>query len=111
MQTQQLLPPPTLPQLNADGTLSHSNIKNGVHVTVPVYPGMKRGDQVTVPWEGYPAHPEIGFAAIHTVTQETEPKTYLISYMDVFDRWTRLKLWYHVKDIGDSEVIEVDVVP
>jgi hypothetical protein len=113
MQTvnQQLLPAPSLPQLNADGTLSISRIKGGIHVRIPVYPGMQVGDQVSVPWEGTPAHPEIGYAAIHIVTDAIEPKTYAISYMDVYNKWQKLKIWYHVNRLGDSESVVVDIVP
>ena len=109
-ETQQLLPAPSLPQLNADGTLSLAVIRGGIEVTIPVYPGMKFGDQVTVPWDGQPAHPEVGIAAIHTVTTTIEPKTYWISYLNVFEGWQTLKVWYHVRGIGDSQSITVDVV-
>ncbi|RRV07994.1 hypothetical protein EGJ27_07965 [Pseudomonas sp. v388] len=105
-----VFPAPSLPQLNEDGTLSIASIRGGVEVTIPVYPGMKAGDQVTVPWEGTPAHPEIGFAAIHTVTSDIEPRTYLIPSLDVHDKWKKLKVWYYIKNVGESEAVTVDVV-
>lgn len=112
MQTiNQRLPAPSLPQLNADGTLSISRIRGGVLVQIPVYPGMKVGDQVSVPWEGTPANPEMGFPAIHVVTDAIEPKTYAISYMDVHDKWQKLKVWYRVNRLADSESVVVDIVP
>lgn len=106
-----LLPAPTLPQANPDGTLSLAAIRAGIHVTVPVYPGMKVGDTLTVPWEGTPSHPEVGFSAIFAVNDSTQPETYAISYLNVYDKWKQLKVWYNVKGLGDSEAITVAIVP
>jgi hypothetical protein len=105
-----LLPAPSLPQLNADGTLSLSAIRGGVRVKVPVYPGMKEGDHISIPWQGTPTNPVGGFPEIHVVTQPLEPKTYTISYSNVYNGWKTLKVWYRVKDLGDSETVEVAVV-
>lgn len=106
-----LLPAPSLAQINEQGALSLSVIKEGIHVTVPVYPGMKVGDQITIPWEGTPSHPEVGFAAMHIITSSSEPQTYAIHQLNVYEKWQQLKVWYHVKGIGDSETVTVDIVP
>lgn len=104
------LPAPSLPQLNAHGTLSLGSIGGGVEVTVPAYPSMRKGDLVTVRWEGKPANPEITFPVIHTIDDPIEPKTYWIDYLSVYREWKTLKLWYHVNGVGDSEAVEVDIV-
>ena len=109
--TQKKLPPPSLPQLNDDGALSLAQLRgSGIKVVVPVYPAMKAGDMISVPWEGTPQESELTFPQIHTV-QQVQELTLKIPYSSVHSGWKKLKIYYHVKDVGDSGSVEVDIVP
>ncbi|RMQ49452.1 hypothetical protein ALQ04_03471 [Pseudomonas cichorii] len=110
------LPAPELPQLNADGALSHADIRGGVEVRVPLYQGIKVGDLIFAPWEGTPPAPEVTFPAIHVVEQIDRPITLRISGDAVYSGWEKLRVWYHVRGSTDdcdrvSDALEVDVVP
>ncbi|MBX8515427.1 hypothetical protein K5D69_12065 [Pseudomonas cichorii] len=110
-QMQKKLPTPSLPQLNDDGALSLAQLRgSGIKVVVPVYPAMKAGDMISVPWEGTPQAPELTFPQIHTV-QQVKELTLQIPYSSVYSGWKKLKIYYHVNGVGDSGALEVDIVP
>ncbi|MEG5265613.1 hypothetical protein TRP66_15025 [Pseudomonas sp. JDS28PS106] len=106
-ESRSLLPAPSLPQLNTDGTLSMDSIRRGVIVTIPVYPSMKEGDRISVPWEGKPEGPVLTFPVIETISSPIEPKTYIVAHDNFYSGWETFKVWYHVSGVGDSEAVEV----
>ncbi|MEN1835741.1 hypothetical protein AAIM60_22955 [Pseudomonas lijiangensis] len=110
-QTHQSLPAPDLPQLNEEGELSLADLNSGIEVLIPLYPGIKVHDIISTPWEVIPALPEGSFPERHEVTQIDERITLKIPKKAVHVGWPTLRVWYHVSGVGDSESVEVPLVP